>query len=257
MAKYVKNNKTTKDTWCGQEIEPGTYYEIEPIEEVKWANDDKTIISITNGELIVSNGDSADANINNINRAINHLKNIPEQLDSDGASLIRPKAAKAGWTYHLLPIEFTTSKLSSLYAKKPNGDNRSGITYQIFNSDGDEISGSQYESTAVKTVVNFEPTYDYEVIGGHIQQHTKPTTDVRLYVVAVPDVSEAYGGSKEMVGGVNLKFIDPTDRITADGRVSKYMVYNSVYHTNEISVIVRHEAGVQHELLLLLEIFKA
>jgi hypothetical protein len=257
MIKYVKNNTAEAKVWCGQEISPGAYYELNQTEESRWANNNSVLVSITNEDLIVSKSEGSAGHITDINRAINFLKSIPEQVDPDGATLIRPKAACSGWTYSLLPIEFTTAKLSALYAKKFNGDSRSGITYQIFDSDGDEITDAQYESDSVKTVVNFEPTYDYEIIGGHIQQHTKPTTDTRLYVVAVPDISEAYGGSKEMVGGVNLKFIDPTDRITADGRVSKYMSYSAAYHTNKISVIVKHEAGVQQDLLLLLEMFKA
>lgn len=178
-------------------------------------------------------------------------------VDIDGRSLIRPVAAKAGWTYFYCPIEFTTAKLNSLNSKKHDNTNRSGISYKIYDSNDAEITEVQNEVNAVKTVVDFEPTYDYEVIGGQLQQHTKPTTNVRVWVIAVPDVAEQYGGSKEIVGGANLKFIDSTDKINADGRVSKYMTYNATNHTNKIRVILRHDAGIQHCAMLILEMFKA
>jgi hypothetical protein len=180
-----------------------------------------------------------------------------ENLDTDGAVILRPKAAKAGWTYFLCPIEFTTSKLASVVSKQADNTDRSGITYKIYNSSNVEITDSADEATATKTVVDFEPSYDYEVIGGQIQQHTKPTSDIRVWVIGVPDISEAYGGSKEMVGGVNLKYIDPTDKVSADGRVTKYLAYNATYHTNKLRLIIRHDAGIQHDLLLVLEMFKA
>lgn len=179
-----------------------------------------------------------------------------ENLDIDGATIIRTKAAKVGWTYQLYPVEFTTSKLNSLYSKKNDNTDRSGITYKIYDVDNVEITASENEVNVVKTIIDFEPPFDYEIIGGYVQQNTKPTTDCRVWVVGVPDVSEAYGGSKEMVGGVNLKFIDPTDKITADGRASKYMTYNATYHTNKLRLIVRHEAGLQHDLMIVFEIFK-
>lgn len=179
------------------------------------------------------------------------------QNDLDGAIIIRPKAAKAGWTYSLLPVEFLTSKLNSVISKKHDNTDRSGVTYKIYDGDNVEITTTENEINAVKTVVDFEPSFDYELIGGQIQQFVKPDSDIRLWVVGVPDVSEAYGGTKEMVGGVNLKFIDPTDKIQADGRASKYMSYNATYHTNKLRIIIRHNAGIQHNLMLVLELFKA
>jgi hypothetical protein len=180
-----------------------------------------------------------------------------EQKDPDGRLYSRPTAAKAGWVYFLCPIEFTTSKLNSIYCKKENDTSRTGVSYKIYDSNGTEITDSQNESNAVKTVVDFEPTHDYEIVGGQLQQHTKPTTNIRLWVIGVPDIAENYGGSKEMVGGVNLKFIDPTDKVHADGRVSKYMTYNATYHTNKLRLVLKHDAGMQHEVMMILEMYRA
>lgn len=182
---------------------------------------------------------------------------IDQPKDNDEAIITRPKAAKAGWTYFLNPVEFTTSKLDSVHSKKHDGNNRSNATYKIYDANDVEITAVENESNAVKTVVDYEPTHDYEIIGGQLQQHTKPATNIRLWVVGVPDVPENYGGSKEMVGGVNLKFIDPTDKVNADGRVSKYMAYSSTYHTNKLRLILKHNPGIQHEVMMIFEMFKA
>lgn len=251
--KKMKNNTNASKVWCGVEISPNSYYTLLETEYAKWSNDDDVITDLTSGDLIINDGSN---DITIISNAINFLKDI-QQLDSDGSVIIRPKAAKKGWVFGIIPLEFTTSKLNSVFSKLPDNTNRSGITYKIYDSNDSEITNSQNEVDAVKTVIDFEPTYDYELIGGQIQQHTKPTTDIRLWVVAVPDISVSYGGSKEMVGGVNLKFIDPADKVNADGRVSKYMTYNATNHTNKMRLIIRHDAGVQHDLIIFFDIFRA
>lgn len=210
------------------------------------SNNDETTL-----DTIVSN------HVNTPSPEESQLVRIDQPVDTDNRIMIRPTASKAGWVFSLIPIEFTTSKLDSLYSKKADNTNRTGITYKIYDNTDTEITDALDENLAVKTIIDFEPTFDYEIIGGQIQQKTIPGSDVRLWVIAVPDISEAYGGSKEMVGGVNLKYIDPTDKVQADGRVSKYMQYNTTYHTNKLRLMVRHSAGVQHDLLLVLEMFRA
>lgn len=177
--------------------------------------------------------------------------------DIDGAIMIRPKAAKKGWVYALLDIEFVTAKLGSLYSKTKDGTDRAGVSMKLYDADGAEVTSSEGEAGVVRTVVCFEPPYDYEVIGGQLQQAEKPTTDVRVWVTAVPDVPANYGGSKEMIGGANLKFVDPADKIMADGRVSKLMPYSATYHTNKLEFTLKHDAGVQHNAMILVELFRA
>lgn len=197
-----------------------------------------------------------DDHVNTPSEQVPTLVQLDQPADTNGRIMVRPTAAAAGWVFSLIPIEFSTAKLNSLHAKKPDGTSRAGISYKIYDANDAEITDAQNEGNAVKTVIDFEPPHDYEIIGGYVQQKVTPTTDMRMWVVAVPDVPEAYGGSKEMVGGVNLKFIDPTDKVNADGRVAKYMAYNATYHTNKLRLIVKHDAGIQHDLLLILEMFR-
>lgn len=251
----IRNNTNEEKIWL-RTFAPNEEYTVPSDNSlaIKYSVLDAMLIAVANGEASIGNGQVF---FSTVNEQLNWLKNEDNTpKDADGSILIRPKAAKAGWVFALLPVEFTTSKLNSLYAKKYDGTDRTAFTYKIYDANDQEITEAQYEVNAVKTVIDFEPSFDYEIIGGQIQQKTIPTSDIRLWVVAVPDVPEAYGGSKEMVGGVNLKFIDPTDKVQADGRVSKYMQYSATYHTNKLRLIARHPAGTQHELLLLLEIFR-
>jgi hypothetical protein len=109
------------------------------------------------------------------------------------------------------------------------------------------------DATCTKTVFEFEPSYDYEIIGGVVVIANSPTNDVRMWVVAVPDVPAAYGGSKVMANGPNFKF---KTQIETDGRVAKRLTYSSTTHTNKLQFIIQHPAGEQHNLMLNLEFYK-
>jgi hypothetical protein len=178
-------------------------------------------------------------------------------MDTDGATLVRVKAAKTAWTYGVIPIEFRTADFNSTVSILHDLTNRIGVSTKFYDNYSTEVTDVANEAQITRTVVDFEPTYNYEIIGGQVQQHTKPNTDIRVWVTAVPDIPVGSGGSKEMVGGVNLRFIDPSDKIEADGKASKFMKYDATYHTNKLRFTIRHDAGVQHDLLILLNIFRA
>ena len=180
--------------------------------------------------------------------------------DADGATVIRPKAAKKGWTYHMCGIEFETSVLNSIYHKDVNGNDLNETTYKLYDSNDNEITVQATADTdCVKTVIEFEPTYDYEIIGGTIKyiDSTNPlNTDFRVWVIAVPDLTPAQGGSKVMVESVNLQYVDPANGVEADGRASKLMAYDATYHTNKLQITVKHPAGGKEKFMLALELFR-
>lgn len=175
--------------------------------------------------------------------------------DGDGAVFARPKAATKGWTFGKIPVEFSTSTIGAIYSKDYTDTSRTTITHKIYNNVDAEITLQANEGTAVKTVVDLELPYDIEVIGGGVYQETIPTTDIRVWVVAVPDVP-APQGSKEMVGGANLKLLSTGAAVSADGRVTKKMTYNATYHTNKFRFILRHDAGVKHEIMVIMDVYR-
>lgn len=181
--------------------------------------------------------------------------------DSESAPITRIKAARKGWTYGAIPIEFETSQLDSLYSKEVDGTDRSGITLKFYDGNDDEITEEGLlevnETNIVKTVIDFEPPYDYEIIGGALRLESDITTsDCRLWIIAVPDIP-APTGSKEMAGGINLKFLAPENSFAVDGRVSKYMTYDATYHTNKLKFIFIHDAGMKKKIHITIELYKA
>lgn len=182
------------------------------------------------------------------------------QSDTDGAAIVRNKAAKKGWTFCSLPFEFETSRLSdTLYSKDSSGTDRTFITMKAYNAGGTEVTtagllNANY-ATIVKTVIDFEPPFDYEIIGGDLRTSNIITDDVRLWIVAAPDIA-APTGSKEMGGGINLKYLAPGNVFSVDGRVSKYATYNATYHTSKIRFILKYPAGTNEGLMTVIQLYK-
>lgn len=182
-------------------------------------------------------------------------------IDADGAAIVRNKAATKGWTYTVIPIELETSRRSNyLYSKLVDGTDRSGITLKTYNAQDEEVTTDGLANinwtTICKTVIDFEPTYDYEVIGGYIRTINDISADIRLWIVAVPDISAENGGSKEMVGGLNLNFMKPENVFNVDGRASKYLTYSATYHTNKLRFILKYPAGTNERITINIEHYR-
>ena len=201
---------------------------------------------------LVSSHINTPTNDNNLSLTLNQPK------DSDDAMLVRPKAAKSGWTYHLTAPEFKTSELNSLYHKDISGTDLGACTVKYYDISNVELTTQgSCDTDCVKTVFSFEPTWDYEIIGGTIKTFNDITVDMRTWVIAVPDIPAAYGGSKVMVQGVNLKYIDPNNGIVADGRASKHMTYSATLHTNKLQVVIKHPAGTKEDIMVAFELYRA
>lgn len=182
-------------------------------------------------------------------------------IDTDGAQIVRTKAAKRGWTYTAIPVEVTTSKCGGdAYSKKADGTDRTYFTVKAYNASSVEVTSPGLANinlaTITSLVVDFEPPFDYEIIGGYLRVLTDVTSDIRVWIIAVPDVSEAYGGSKEMAGGINLRYLSPGNVFQVDGRVTKILPYNATYHTNKLRFIFKHDAGITENFSIVLELYK-
>ena len=183
------------------------------------------------------------------------------QNDSDGAQIVRPKAAKKGWSFWAVPIELTTSTLGgTTYLKDSNNNDIPGVTCKIYNDNNEEITTAGLLNanlnTCVKTVLDFEPTFDYEMIGGALRINSNPAQDVRLWIVGAPDIPAQYGGSKEFASGINLKFLAPDSSFEIDGRVSKYVAYNEQLHTGKLRVILKHPAGLNLNVQVIIHMYR-
>jgi len=185
--------------------------------------------------------------------------NLPpaSPTDTDNSPIVRLKAAQTGWTYHLTAPEFITSTIASLHHKNVAGDDLNECVVKYYDTNDVELTTQgSCDTDCVKTVFHFEPTWNYEIIGGTLKTISAVAENVRCWVIAVPDVPAIYGGSKVMIQGVNLKFIDPNNGIEADGRVTKFMAYNATYHTNKIQLIIKHPAGHKEDLMMAFEVYR-
>lgn len=183
------------------------------------------------------------------------------QIDTDGAQIVRIKAAKKGWSFWALPIEITTSTLlGSVYAKDIAGTDVPGITCKIYDASNAEITTAGLLNinlnTCIKTVLDYEAAFDYEMIGGSLRINSNPTQDIRLWIVGAPDIPAMYGGSKEFASGVNLKFLAPDSSFEIDGRVTKYVTYNATTHQGKLRVILKHPAGLQVNMQIVIQAYR-
>jgi len=184
------------------------------------------------------------------------------QYDTDGAQIVRTKAAKKGWSFWALPIEITTSAIgASVYAKDSTGTDIPGITGKIYNSSNVEITVPGLLDvnlgTCTKTVVDFEPAFDYELIGGALSINSNPAVDARVWIIGAPDIPAIYGGSREFASGINLKFLAPDSRFEIDGRVTKYVPYNATTHSGKLRIIVKHPAGTTINMQIIIHTYRA
>jgi hypothetical protein len=183
------------------------------------------------------------------------------QFDVDGANVVRIKAAKKGWSFWAVPIEITTSTLNgSVYCKDASGTDVPGITCKIYDINNTEIVTDNILglgiNDCVKTVLDFEPTFDYELIGGALRINSNPSQDIRLWIVGAPDIPAIYGGSKEFASGINLKFLAPDSSFEIDGRVTKYVTYSNVTHSGKIRIILKHPEGLQVNMQLVIHTYR-
>lgn len=183
------------------------------------------------------------------------------QIDTDGAQIVRIKAAKRGWSFWSIPIEIVTSTIGgTLFCQDANGNNISWVTCKIYDGSNNEITTpgllNANLNTCVKTVIDFEPPFNYEIIGGSLRINSNPGNDVRLWIVAAPDIAPELGGSKEFASGINIKFLSADNAWDIDGRVTKSVTYNAVLHTGKIRMILKHPAGNQVNLMFVAQIYR-
>jgi hypothetical protein len=181
--------------------------------------------------------------------------------DTDGALITRNKAAKKGWSFWAVPIEFTTSTLGgSLFIQDSNGNPITWVSCKIYDANNNEITTAGVLNAnlnaCVKTVIDFEPTFNYEIIGGSLRVNSNPASDVRVWIIGAPDIPAIYGGSKEFASGVNLKFLSADSPLEVDGRVTKALFYDANTHQGKMRFIFKHAAGTQVNSMMMVEIYR-
>lgn len=180
-----------------------------------------------------------------------------DQRDSDGAPLARMKAAPTGWSYQLRGVEVTTGTVGgSLVNKDQNNASLSDITVTCYDGSGVAVTDPLSNSSVIKTVLDWEPSYDYYIVSGAAKALVTPSSNVYLSVIGVPDYPPAYGGTKVFIQNINFKYLI-NEKVNADGRAAKALLYNSpAPHTNKLRFVFFNDAGFQMTTSIWLEIYK-
>ena len=255
----IKNTSGSVNTYAGKEFAIDEEYTI-PTDgnRIKWQTHTTVLAAIASGNVMIGDGSEY---FTDINQALDWLKgNITLPSDIDGVPLSRTKITKTGWHFQAQTLELITSKLDSVYNKDSDGNDLGFTSIKYYNANNDELiapNQGTLDTDCVKTVITWEPTYDYEIIGGTLYQSTIPANDVRLWIIAVPDLTVEQGGSVPFAeGGLNLKHMGTGAIMELDGKSPKLMSYNNTYHTNKFQLIVKHSVGDQNPLMLVFKIFE-
>lgn len=266
----IKNCQIVADTYCGQEIQPGQYYQLQESEFITWASNQKVQnhLSADPVKIIVNNGDDD----LNYDLGKQHLEGSSPK-DEYG----RPYAKNVSTIpqYHYTPrsLDFYTAKHKSLYNKSHYGDGTidgaldlEDAWVKYFDADNVEIVQEENESdedyqiritaNCTKTILYFEPEFDYDVFGAKLQFRNIPQDRAYFWFVAAPDIPAEYGGNVVfMGGGMNISFFNEKETFECDGKTCSKITYDSTYHIGMVALIVKHNVGVQIGIQLIYQFY--
>ena len=174
-----------------------------------------------------------------------------EPRAADGRITICSTTAKRTKNFKLRSVWFYSSRAGSARSGNPITDAEYGDVSLSLWKKVNNAWVTATDADATKTVIDWDPTYAYEIIGGWIDLPTAlrdgVTDEWFIACVGVPDYA-AYGLAVDFVSDVNLEAV-MSQTIVSDGRATQYLsptiVYGTNYHTNRIRCIIKHPAGAQ------------
>jgi len=172
--------------------------------------------------------------------------------DAEGYELKKQKVTKGDRYYQKICGQFVTATANSLRYDDADGNaiadasisfwkDVNGVLTEMTKG---ELSDNDWQTAldtdCIETRIDWEAPYDYEIIGGAIQCLTAPSQRCPIFVIAIPDLPSVLGGNKAFVLNYDLQFLPNKGEIVADGRAVKELPYSFDYHTNKLSLRVKH-----------------
>ena len=208
------------------------------------------------------------------------LVELDEPKDPEGRQFTRNVVTEPNWHYSPRSLDFYTAKRNSLYnrshhcgalnndatidASPDMGDGWLKFydaTNTLLVQDGgesDEDFQIRLTANCCKTVLEFEPDFNYDVLGAKLQFRNPPSDRAYFWFVAAPDVPEAYGGNVVfMGGGMNISFFSDKGYFECDGKSVSRVTYDGTYHSGKVALITKHGVGVQIGVQLILQFYSA
>ena len=187
---------------------------------------------------------------------------IPDR-DSSGRAIMRGASTIKGWHYQAHSVQFSINQINSVYNKDEDGNDLGFSTMKVYDTNGIEcITQADADVNGVKTVLKWEPNFDFEVISGNIRQENKQSQDIYMYVNAIVPTGLPSPNDFSKIpftnGGINMKYIGADEILKTDGRSAKYLPGASGAY---FEIIANYSAGSLlsggHEMSIIFEIYKA
>lgn len=198
------------------------------------------------------------------------VDDITTPRDPDGSPIYKYKVTQTGWSLSGRCVSWKAGKYNSLENKTDLGDDIGDASLKFYSAAGTQLSFQQagYETetveefqlrldqNCVKTIMDFEPFTDYDILGASLFV-TNPNNSVgMLWATAAPHIPFNMGGSKPMLtGGLDLSFFGDKTKFVLDGRGVKRMTYNAVDHRSKIRCTLKHGLGATLGLQILFDTF--
>jgi hypothetical protein len=205
-----------------------------------------------------------------------------ENHDEEGRPYTKDVITEPIWHYSPRSLDFYTSKHESLYNRShlcdPNNVTTGGTidgsldlgdaSMHFFDGTNTALTQGAEESdvdfqtrltgNCTKTVIEFEPHWDYDVIGAKLQIRNPPSDRAYFWFVAAPDIPAEYGGSVVfMGGGMNLHFFSESETFYCDAKTVSRVTYDSVYHSGKVAIVAKHNVGVQIGIQMIYKFYSA
>jgi hypothetical protein len=208
------------------------------------------------------------------------LVTLDTPKDAEGRQYTRNVITEPTWHYSPRSFDFYTAKRNSLYNRTHYcgaADNDATIDaspdmgdaalkfYDATNTllvQGAEESDADFQirltANCYKTVLEFEPTFNYDIMGAKLQFRNTPADRAYFWFVAAPDVPAAYGGNVVfMGGGMNISFFPDRGYFECDGKSVSRVTYDGTYHSGKVALITKHNVGVQIGVQLILQFYSS
>lgn len=264
----IKNIDSEIQNVLGVELQPSGEYTIPDDKRIMATQNNTLLNGISSGIFQIGNGTTyfsttADQ-LKYLFSGISDVSIVNTDTDETGRFVMRYAATIKGWHYQAHSVQFEVNKLGSIYNKDCDGNDLGFATLKIYDDQGTECTTQASADTdGVKTIVKWQPDFDFEIISGNIRQMVKETEDSYVYVRAMAATGlpapNDYIPVNFVQGGINLNYIGSDEPLKTDGRASKLMKAST--NGDYFEIIVNYEANLlnnanRHKMSLIFEIYK-
>ena len=202
------------------------------------------------------------------------LVELSSPKDDQGKPYYTQSMTNTAWYYSPHSLDFWTAKYKSLYnrnhygAEIDDGTDAGDAWLKFYDAGGAEIVQGGYEESdeayqarlaagCVKTVMSWEKTESFDVVGAQLYVGNAPVGRAYLWVIAAPDIPYEYGGSKPFMGrGMNLQMMREKFAHQFDAKTSKTIHYDPIYHSGKVDCVVKHAVGEQIGIQLIFVLYE-